>query len=595
MSGRITKRRGATRRLRASLCVACLCLACAWAAPAAAQSDPQADARDPNRHQRIPAGFAEGQTIEQVYVHLLNPGPEDSQNEQLRAQIQDAFGIRPGSAFNELLAEAALGQVRALPAVEAVELRIYSVSGGRQAAVALLVTIRPEREVPPPAATGAVASGRLGELPELWQDDRSLLRLIVNPAMGAYADVDPWAGNPGAFVGLPDKTSTGVVEGGLELGVGGITRIGTSNSYVYGAASYVGSTTLGRDVFTDDTPRGHVGIEDLYAGVLVARRGSRNRLNVSVGRQKFALNRNLLIGHVLGASNGSERAASNLSPRNAYDMTVDARLQLGDFTLQGWLADPDELPANDSRSRYVGVNVKFNDNRRLDASVTFLGVPRSDARYPFPDGGAGTREGLRAINPRVRWNSAFQVPGLWLEGEWAHQWHADFDMSADGGGVWAGYQHVSAAWKPAVLYRYAVFTGDDPDTTTYERFDSLTGGVQRDWAQGLDAIKIAINRNMRTHRFEVSVKPGEGLELSVDYYHFTADTTNNLGGQRPVSAYGTGRLGQEITPTMQWMVGTKLYIQALATFLVPGPALSQVLPEPTRTWKTFQLSFYWFL
>jgi hypothetical protein len=27
---------------------------------------------------------------------------------------------------------------------------------------------------------------------------------------------------------------------------------------------------------------------------------------------------------------------------------------------------------------------------------------------------------------------------------------------------------------------------------------------------------------------------------------------------------------------------------------VPGPALSQVLPEPTRTWKTFQLSFYWF-
>jgi hypothetical protein len=43
------------------------------------------------------------------------------------------------------------------------------------------------------------------------------------------------------------------------------------------------------------------------------------------------------------------------------------------------------------------------------------------------------------------------------------------------------------------------------------------------------------------------------------------------------------------------MVGQTLYIQALATFLVPGPGLSQVLPEPTRTWKTFQLSFYWFL
>ena len=84
-------------------------------------------------------------------------------------------------------------------------------------------------------------------------------------------------------------------------------------------------------------------------------------------------------------------------------------------------------------------------------------------------------------------------------------------------------------------------------------------------------------------------------ELSVDYYYFTADTRNNLGGQPPVSTYGSGRLGQEITPTLQWMVGQTLYIQALATFLVPGPGLSQVLPEPTRTWKTFQLSFYWFL
>jgi hypothetical protein len=298
---------------------------------------------------------------------------------------------------------------------------------------------------------------------------------------------------------------------------------------------------------------------------------------------------------VLGASNGGDRAASNLSPRNAYDMTVDARLQSGPFTVQAWFVDPDELPASDTRTQIAGLNFTFNNNRNFDASLTLLGVPRSEVRYPFPVGDAGTREGLRAVNPRVRWDSAFTVPGLWIEGEWAHQWHTEFDMSADGGGAWLGYQRAEAAWKPAVLYRYAVFTGDDPDTATYERFDSLTGGVQRDWAQGLDMIKIAINRNMRTHRVEVSAKPLDGLELSVDYYYFTADTRNNLGGQRPVSTYGAGRLGQEITPTLQWMVGEKLYIQGLATFLVPGPGLSQVLPEPTRTWKTFQLSFYWFL
>jgi hypothetical protein len=313
-----------------------------------------------------------------------------------------------------------------------------------------------------------------------------------------------------------------------------------------------------------------------------------------VGRQKFSLNRNLLVGHVLGASNGGDRAASNLSPRNAYDMTVDARLQLGDVTLQGWFADPNELPPSDGRNQLAGLNFRYNNNRTVDATLTLLAVPRSDARYPLPDGTFLHREGLRAVNPRIRWTSAFSVPGLWLEAEWAHEWHDDFDMSADAAGAWLGYSFLDLAWKPAFLYRYAVFTGDDPTTETYERFDSLTGGVQRDWAQGMDMIKIATNRNLRTHRFEVSVKPTSGLELSVDYYHFTADTLNNLGGQRAVATYGDDYLGQEITPTLQWMVNRNLYVQSLVSILIPGRGLDEVLPEPTRTWQTFQLSFYLF-
>ena len=92
--------------------------------------------------------------------------------------------------------------------------------------------------------------------------------------------------------------------------------------------------------------RVHGEVEDLYAGLLIARKGSDRTFNLSIGRQKFSLNRNLLIGHVLGASNGGDRAASNLSPRNAYDMTVDARYQIKDLTLQAWFADPNELPSS---------------------------------------------------------------------------------------------------------------------------------------------------------------------------------------------------------------------------------------------------------
>jgi hypothetical protein len=576
----------------ALLVAACSLIGSPLAVHAGSSTPPESD---PNAHQRIPPDFADGQTIELVHVHLRNPTPDAEENESLRRRVADAYAIRPGAAYNQFVSRAAVGRVRGLELVEAVEERLYSVSGGRQVAVALLVTLRVPEEAPPPAATGALATGELRDLPMLWQDDRSLLKAIFNPAVGAYADRDPWVGNPGAFVGQPDQSrTTGVVEAGLELGIGGITRVGRSNAYVYGAASYIGSTTLGRDIFNADSTRVHGEVEDLYAGLLVARKGAGRSFNLSVGRQKFSLSRNLMIGHVLGASNGGDRAASNLSPRNAYDMTVDARYQVKGFTLQAWFADPNELPASDSRNQFAGLNFRYNNNRNLDATLTLLDVPRSDARYPLPDGTFLHREGLRAVNPRIRWTSAFNVTGLWLEAEWAHQWHDDFDMSADAAGGWVGYTFTEASWKPAFLYRYAVFTGDDPGSETYERFDSLTGGVQRDWAQGMDMIKIVTNRNLRTHRFEVSVKPLSGLDLSIDYYYFTADELNNLGGQRAVSTYGDEYLGQEFTPTLQWMVNQNLYLQSLVSIVIPGRGLEEVLPEPARTWKTFQLSLYWF-
>jgi hypothetical protein len=550
---------------------------------------------DPNQHLRLPPALAEAQSIVLVYVHLRNSTGDPAADEKVREEIAEAFGIQAGDAFSELVAEHSLVAVRALPAVEAAEYRVYSADGGGQVNLALLVTLRVEALPPAKAAAGAAATGRLADLPLIWQDERSLLKVVFNPSIGAYVDRDAWLGNPGAFVGLPDQDRTlQVAEAGLELGIGGITRVGGGDAYVYGATSYVWTTTQGRDVYTDDSSRVHGEIEDLYAGVLVARKESKNSFSLSAGRQKFTLNRNLLIGHVLGASNGGPRAASNLSPRNAYDMTVDARWRLGDFVVQAWLADPDELPASDSRSRYAGVNFKYNDNQRIDASLTVLEAIRSDTKYPTPDGTVLSRDGLRAVNPRVRWNSALGVENLWLEAEWAHQWHADYSMSADGGGVWAGYTFAKASWSPAVLYRYAVMTGDDPATATYERFDTLTGGVQRDWAQGLDMIKVAINRNMRTHRVEFSVKPAQGLELSVDYYYFTADELNNRGGQRPLPQYADDYLGQEITPTLQWMIGKSLYVQALATFLIPGNGLEDALPEPAHVWQTYQLSLYFF-
>ncbi|MCU0230989.1 MAG: alginate export family protein [Acidobacteria bacterium] len=565
------------------------------ALPAAAPSSPEQPIEDPNARQLIPTGLAEGFPIELVYVHLVDPTGVAAQDDTLRQQVADAFRVQPGAIFNQFVADAAASRVRALPFVRELRVRLYTVSGGRQVAVALLVTRQPDEVRAPTAATGAIATGSAADLPTLWQDERSLLKLIFNPAAGAYVDRDAWLANPGAFVGLPDQDpTTTVFEAGLEVGIGGITRLGGANAYLYGAASYIGSMTLGQDIYTDEHRRSHGEIEDAYLGLLLP--GSQNQptFNFSFGRQKYSLNRNILIGHVLGASNGGVRAAANLSPRNAYDMAIEASLQYRDFTAQAWYANPNELPASNSSSRFTGLNLRYNNNRNVDASLLVLTVPHSLTRYVLPDGTRLSREGLWAVNPRIRWTSAFGVAGLWLEGEWAHEWNADYDMSADGGGAWIGYTASDLAWKPGILYRYAVFTGDDPETETFERFDTLTGGVQRDWAQGMDGIKIFANRNLRTHRVELSAEAAAGLNLSIDYYYFQADTLNNLGGQPAVASYGSDTLAQEITPTLQWTVNDHLYVQSFLSFLRPGPGLRQVLPEPTDTWKTFQLSFYMF-
>ncbi|HSP92226.1 MAG TPA: alginate export family protein, partial [Vicinamibacterales bacterium] len=237
-------------------------------------------------------------------------------------------------------------------------------------------------------------------------------------------------------------------------------------------------------------------------------------------------------------------------------------------------------------------NVRYNDNKRLDASLIYAGAVRSTTAYKVPDGRDLRREGLRVINPRLKWDGAFGVPGLWVEGEVGREWHADFEMSAYASGAWAGYRFQKAAWKPAVLYRYSVFSGDDPATPAYERFDSLLGGVQRDWLQGLVMVKLANNANLEAHRFEASVRPRRGMELLVDVYRFRARESNNLGGGRPFQTWPSRDLGYEITPTLQWSITPNLFLQALVSVKVSGAGMAAALPAPARSWATFQASLY---
>lgn len=548
---------------------------------------------DPNSDLRIPPQLALGLVVWRVHIHVVNPIGDVDRDAAIVAELTSAFTVKAGDAFDDLAAVQALRTVTALSNVADAEYRVYRAESEGAVYVAVLVRLRLEEAAHAPKRSGLFETAKFSEIPILLQTERSQLRLLLNPSFGVYRDANPWLGNPEAFnprYAVPD--GLGWSEFGLEVGASGIVQLGRSPVFVYGSGSHLISGTFGNDVFSASERRTEGEVEKLYGGVLVAPKGSPLRFDFSVGRQKFSLNRNLVFGFVLGAINGGPRAASYLSPRNAQDLVVNARLRVGKALFQAFVSDPNELPVADSRSRFAGFNLKYTE-RRIDASVTVAGAIRGSNPYTLPDESSRSREGLRLVNPRVRWNSAFGVEHLWVEGEMAHQWHDRFPMSAQSAGGWIGYRFHPVRWKPALLYRYSWFSGDDPNTGTYERFDPLTGGVQRDWLQGMVMIKMLNNANLRTHRIEASIRPRPGMEVMVDLYRFRADGNNNLGsGSRPFQSWTSSDLGWEITPTVQWSITPNVFLQALVSSLVPGQAIKSALPLPASTWTTLQLSLY---
>jgi hypothetical protein len=70
---------------------------------------------------------------------------------------------------------------------------------------------------------------------------------------------------------------------------------------------------------------------------------------------------------------------------------------------------------------------------------------------------------------------------VWLEAEAYRQTNDDHDMSALAYYGTIGYIRKSLPWSPSLSYRLANFSGDDPDTDTYERFDPLMSTGLGNW------------------------------------------------------------------------------------------------------------------
>ncbi len=557
---------------------AALALAAALAAAA-----PRATAQgviDPERAVRIEA----------VEIDVAGAAGDAALADRLADRVRRALGTFPGDRYSDERIAASLALARRQPGIAALT---HEVEPGPTGGLVLRVRVVPAEAGAPVRARGALADdGGPADLPVLYDGGGTYVRAKLESLAMLYGNRDAWYGRPDLMLpGNPfvqrtpaGEGGTGWLEGFVHAGVYGLVPVGGS-LHAFAGLSAIGSGSVGRELFTDLT-RSHLGVEDAYVGVVggsVSPAGDRFAWTVSAGRQRFSIGDGFLI--VNTATNGRDRAALQSNPRWAADMLAIARVSYNAWRAEVFHLDPDELPALDTGTRIQGVNVEGSPWPGLTAGLTGLRVPSSGYAYYTPTAVLG-REGLRVADARVRWQPA--PPGRdgpFVAAEAAQQSNARFDMRARAWTGEAGWVLASAPWSPTLSYRYASFSGDDPATSRFERWDPLlSGGNGETWVQGINHFKVFQNSNLETHRIQARLRPAAQLELIPQLWVFRADSTTNIGGNPALSTLSSKDLGTEANLTVRYVLSRRTLLQGHVAATFAGRAVEDALGTSSGRW-----------
>jgi len=238
------------------------------------------------------------------------------------------------------------------------------------------------------------------------------------------------------------------------------------------------------------------------------------------------------------------------------------------------LLEPSEFPGAETNTRIAGATIGYNDSETIDAALTYLEVPRSSRAYLGPEGNVvATRDGLRTVSPSLWLYKLFGVEGLWFKGEFAWQTHESLDMSAYAFAIWPGYRAEKLPWKPGISYKYTQFSGDDPSTSRYERYDPLLAGGQNNYVPGMLLSSVLLNSNLRSQRVTLTANPSESLALTLEYTQHRAIYLNNRGAIGPLQQLSSKDLASELDFFVNLDLGKHLYLQGVLAAARPGAAI----------------------
>lgn len=406
----------------------------------------------------------------------------------------------------------------------------------------------------------------------------------------------------------PDKTWA---EAGVVGGLSFTRRLGGPE--LYGAGSVVGTRTLGTDPF-DRRNQGALRLERAFVGWRTRRDDSWN-LDISFGSQEYAvgtaaggLTDAMLIR--MGAGNGGEWGGQMVLPRKAWELSAIARFTVGRWRAEGFWLRPNELPSTDTRTELAGGKFEgtWSDGRSR-AGVSFVGVPRSDQIYPRADRPGdfyvGGRDGLRSLHVYGYVTPlSTRLPTLTARVEAVQQRNPSIDLQADAFYAEGSYTFARARWTPSLSYTFAHFSGDDPETARYERFDPLYwgGSLYGTWF-GANSSWALLNSNFNVHRVSAQFVATPMDFLTVQYNTFLASElfsplqfgqatrpSCGAGGCTLVSGVADAALSQDLYAGWTHVFSAQLNMTAFAVTSWAGEGLQRL---GGSRWNTLALILGW--
>ena len=188
-----------------------------------------------------------------------------------------------------------------------------------------------------------------------------------------------------------------------------------------------------------------------------------------------------------------------------------------------------------------------------------------------------TRDGMDVINLRAFLTPIPSLKALSINFEYAKEDNGDL-IDSDAWNAELGWQ-FEGAWKPKLSYRYAVFEGDDPNTTDNEAFDGLWTGFYDwgTWWQGEIAGEyFASNSNLVTNTLRLHAKPSESLGTGLILIDFKTD--------QDVPGASNNDLATELDWYADWTVNDNFTLSFVAAFASPGDAVEQEFGRTEDFW-----------